>query len=439
MSLLIVTAYCESDAKQCVRLYKWIGQLGGIKNNRVLFVTDKKTPPELIKAVCAEAKPVCAGYETLLISDSPVGSKWPRGANWAFMQASKKVLEGYNQPFLWLEPDCSPTRKGWLEAIENEYAECGMKYMGSKMRNKPPLPEIGMWGIAVYHPDVYPIFMETTARRMNIAFDVTMANRLVPQAHDTKLIQCINGPGRQPQRVLTNHIKPETVLLHQDKWGDVINILSKPIETTPEVKENRETRSEPIVVDDTCDITVVITNFNRPEQLRMCFNSCIAADVPHLVVSTSGEDSKVKKEHRRIRKLHPNVIIDSIKDDRGCNEMWLRGVKHVSTRRTMILHDDDWLRPNFREILAGKYSDADVIHWDGAKHLNGDHYPGEYTTRPDLKDGTYPIGYLLAFLLTPNSNSISPAAVVLLVECVVHANSLSGSGVRILWSRALLL
>lgn len=224
MSLLIVTAYCENDAKRCVELYNWIGKLGGIKDNRVLFVTDKATKHDTIVEVCAAAKPVCASYETMLLDKCPIGQQWPRGANWAFMHAAKKVKESYQIPFLWLEPDCSPTRKGWLEDLEREFAECGKPYMGSKMRNKPPLPEVGMWGIAVYDPGVYDVFVQTTIRRMNIAFDVAMAKVLVPQTHDTKLIQCINGPKRVPQRIKPEHILPETALIHQDKYGDVMAI-----------------------------------------------------------------------------------------------------------------------------------------------------------------------------------------------------------------------
>ena len=66
--------------------------------NRVLFVTDRTTKHATIQAVCAAAKPVCAGYETILIDPCPLGPKWPKGANWAFMQASKKVQDAYKMP-----------------------------------------------------------------------------------------------------------------------------------------------------------------------------------------------------------------------------------------------------------------------------------------------------------------------------------------------------
>jgi len=40
--------------------------------------------------------------------------------------------------------------------------------------------------------------------------------------------------------------------------------------------------------------------------------------------------------------------------------------------------------------VAGEFDKYDVVHWDGAKHLNRAPIEGTYVTRDDLKDGEYP-------------------------------------------------
>ena len=379
--ILVVTAYCESDAERCVRLYNWIGKLGGIKN-RVLFVTDRTTKHATIQAVCAAAKPVCVGYETILIDPCPMGHKWPLGANWAFMQAAKKVHTAYKVPFLWLEPDCAPTKKGWLEALDKEYAEAGKTYMGSMMTNKPPLPVRGMWGIAVYHHDVYGVFMAKSARKINIAFDVTMADTLVPQAHDTKLIQCINGPGRVPQRVKPEHIQPETVLLHQDKFGDVRRIV--------EEHEQHSFRN---------DLTVVITTHNRIAKLRDAYRSCLDAGVKHIVITETGYGADVMWSE-----FPKSAIIKNETDE--SNKAWLAGVREAKTKWCHILHDDDLLMPDF-------FKHTEEVKHDSFILMNARYHLDIGTTNaicagPYTSEGAQDTGMLREFLLNNSNLAISP-------------------------------
>lgn len=350
-----------------------------------------------VSAITDLAKGYFKDVSTLMYEPCPYGKEFPKPHNWAW-QHTARFMATQNKPWLWWEPDACPTKSGWLTTLATAYKEGRKPFAGPIERNnrRPYLV-----GVAIY-PHNAAVRCENAMITRQGPFDQVLSwlDNAVGQSLDIgHLLYHDFRPDGTGRAWYTLGSLPDTVVLwHRCEDGSLHKLLLGAPDPEP----------EPIIVDDTCDVTVVITNFKRPDQLHACFNSCMAAEVPHLVISSSGADSILRSEHTRIKHLLPSVVIDSITDDRGCNEMWLRGVRHVKTRRTMILHDDDWLLPNFREILAGKYREADVIHWDGAKHLNGTPFPGEYVTRPDLPAGLHPIGYLLPFLLVPLAHTISP-------------------------------
>lgn len=103
------------------------------------------------------------------------------------------------------------------------------------------------------------------------------------------------------------------------------------------------------------ELTVVVTSFRRPERLKKCLASLVAAGVERVVVAASGCTGK------------ENVVCDEFDSklritrsfrngDLGCNETWLRGVTLAPTRFVLIMHDDDWLLPEFgHEYISNIY------------------------------------------------------------------------------------
>lgn len=103
------------------------------------------------------------------------------------------------------------------------------------------------------------------------------------------------------------------------------------------------------------ELTIVVTSFRRPARLRKCLESLVAAGVQRVVVSASGctqQEAKVCDEFEG--KL--NITRSFRTGDLGCNETWLRGVTLATTRYVLIMHDDDWLLPEFgREYVSNIY------------------------------------------------------------------------------------
>lgn len=117
-------------------------------------------------------------------------------------------------------------------------------------------------------------------------------------------------------------------------------------------------------------LTVVITNYKRPEFLWKAFASCMEAGVERVVVSSSGADDAVKAVHARIKAARPSTIIISEDGDSGSNGNWLRGVEACQTEWVHILHDDDVLLKNFK-LLYEHLGKWDFVCWDGRVHGGG--------------------------------------------------------------------
>lgn len=103
------------------------------------------------------------------------------------------------------------------------------------------------------------------------------------------------------------------------------------------------------------ELTVVVTTFRRAKRLKKCLQSLVEAGVKRVVVSgsgCSGAENQVCDEFQNALS-----ITRSFRDgDLGCNETWLRGVTLAATRFVLILHDDDWLLPDFgKEYVQSIY------------------------------------------------------------------------------------
>lgn len=117
------------------------------------------------------------------------------------------------------------------------------------------------------------------------------------------------------------------------------------------------------------ELTVVVTTCGRPELLRRAIESCVAAGVTAIVVSAS---RATEKEAGVIAEFSEKASITSslLAGDLGCNECWLRGVTLASTKYILILHDDDWLLPEFgrsyrEKLLPALERGAGFATWRG--------------------------------------------------------------------------
>jgi hypothetical protein len=310
-----------------------------------------------------------------------------------------RFVSRYGEPWFWWEQDGVPVKPGWLDTIKKAHYDSGKDFLACRKNNYT----CGLM--------VYPSNICTKCQPAILAFskswDATIWDTVESKIALTDLIQ--SGGRTSPTLFeklndLYFGVDEKTVVYHSCKDGSLHNILRN--RPSHEVCKGYISNTGFYGLS---DLTVVITNFKRPRHVKFAFESCLSAGIQNIVISSSGCDDDLKSVHARFKQIRPNLVIDAISADNGCNEMWLRGLKLVKTKWVHILHDDDRLLPNFREI--GKALTANVgfvLFSGGLLDLKSNKYMGTVKILKGLKDGIYHSQMVINHLLQENTFTISP-------------------------------
>lgn len=120
------------------------------------------------------------------------------------------------------------------------------------------------------------------------------------------------------------------------------------------------------------NVTVVIPTFNRSEFLRDAVKSCLRQTVPcKIIVVDHGSSDDTPEVARSF-----GGDIDYVRRDvdSGPEFAWIDGLLRTTTKYAKILHDDDWLEPDFlrqgllalTEDCAFVISNASIVEENGA-------------------------------------------------------------------------
>jgi hypothetical protein len=230
--MTVVLPFHAGDANAARELLKWIRDLGKSTGHRLVLVVDYALCWTDVQDEIHLGAETFDGVNCITNGQSVTG--WPAGANSLFYAAAR-YLEGH--PFLWLEPDCVPLCRDWLDKILSDYATCGKPFLGDIYANENPnLPSRLMSGVCVYPPDAFERLkiLQVCPR----AWDVEMAHIAVPKGAQAKTIQHFWGepglpptfaegrPPNCPRNLLTlESIRPGVVLWHRNKDGSLESLL----------------------------------------------------------------------------------------------------------------------------------------------------------------------------------------------------------------------
>lgn len=235
--MLTCLAFCAHDAHLAKNLLRWICELGGCKNHKVLLLADCNQPwvsaLEIHQLACE-----AFGNATLITTEEPF-SGWPTASNWMWYTAAEHISKYLHEPFLWLEPDCVPLKPGWLNKISGEYQG---GYLGQIYKfdnpNGPFAPIDVMSGIAVYPPTAFAQIGGIIKARPKQAWDVSACGPMVKGGTHTDLIHHFFGQHGLPPTFVSAkvngspvnaktvaEIPPEAVLFHRNKDGSLMRLL----------------------------------------------------------------------------------------------------------------------------------------------------------------------------------------------------------------------
>ena len=145
-------------------------------------------------------------------------TSYPERNNHALHQAFGVMKD---KPFVWLEPDSIPIKKGWMRELEAEYIKLKKPIMLSSDSN-PPHDLVG--GIGVYGGiarRLIPVGIE------KIGWDGWLIKHIKPLVSFTSLIQHSYGDysrGCQPHMFPRDNrmIRSNSVIFHRDKFQGLI-------------------------------------------------------------------------------------------------------------------------------------------------------------------------------------------------------------------------
>lgn len=230
--MLVAFQTFAGDVLELHRLLKWCARLGPYPEHDALICADAATPYD---KACEALKLAKAMFRTANITtngESVIG--WVEGPKSLFIKSCEVAAER-GCPFLLMETDSIPLRRGWLDAVAAEYAGCGKPFMGYFYDcQQVGLPSRLMSGIGVYGIDIVEAF---PAIRAGANWDVGMTEYVLPRAHSTKLIHHLWGSPEHKPSFARRAIPPDVfgldqlpkdaVIWHRDKSQSLIRLLER--------------------------------------------------------------------------------------------------------------------------------------------------------------------------------------------------------------------
>lgn len=215
LKMLLIYPFCTEDYSLALENARWIAELGTVEAHQCLIVHDKLIAPEDAQAIEYALKPAFAKVARMPLRETLPGI---RGMNLLFRRAARQIAHIKAGPFLWMNPDAIPIRRGWLDAIEAAYKMLprGKVFLGHHLQGA--IPFMGQIG-------VYPQDCEVHAPGLVGAdqnpFFVNGAPGVVPKMGHTDLI-------KDDREDPTKETAASAVLWHGSvscKTGDLIHAL----------------------------------------------------------------------------------------------------------------------------------------------------------------------------------------------------------------------
>lgn len=230
MSLHFIVPVSRVDHQLLPRFCELINFHGACRGQHLTFVYTNDVPPQAIQ----ESKASISGlFDQVDERASPIiGKGWPLGSNQLFRDCAKFAIHK-RLPWMFLELDSVPLRKGWALELDAEHAKGGKRFTGcivptrGFMTNQAgeKIATTGdphMVGFGIYPPDycMTSVKLPFIDRQYNWTqaglepFDIQLRYEITPHAHHTDLIQ--HNLRTQNYRVENGQIVCDNVLASQD-------------------------------------------------------------------------------------------------------------------------------------------------------------------------------------------------------------------------------
>lgn len=127
--MLLVIPFFKENTAQTEALIDWIYQLAGRKaHGSALLVASNEVHPEMREKIKVSAELAFENSEMIQLEKFE-GVK-NECINHAFRLTSNYISRNYKSPFFWMEPDTTPIKAGWHDALKAAYDAQPKRYAG---------------------------------------------------------------------------------------------------------------------------------------------------------------------------------------------------------------------------------------------------------------------------------------------------------------------
>lgn len=228
--ILIVIPFCKGDGAMAEKLVDFIFFLNGRQSRgHCLLVPSGDVHAELVTKVQLAAE---VAFESVTMcpnsNPAPAPTKF-EGTNRAFLSAATFINANFKWPFLFLEPDCVPLQSHWLESLAESYRAQPKRYMGPIMKYVTPdkTEKLFLARVAVYPTDAVNDLKQYCGTPQE--FSLMAGDNLVKMASKSQLFQQMQYKDAADKTKL----RPDTVLLHGDKKGQLMTMLRGELKPAP--------------------------------------------------------------------------------------------------------------------------------------------------------------------------------------------------------------
>jgi hypothetical protein len=248
--MLAVLNFSHRDHDLALNLLRWITELGGCKGHDLFLSCNRMAAEANMPLALSEEAAKSFDNVGLYVQGSEDERGWPVACNHAWREMVFHINDRVKRPWLWLEPDVTPLKPGWMDAIAAEYDKAGKGFMGCDVNVAGSKRHVS--GVAVYPPNVMAACKRRYLNGLNAhedpkmceAWDMYFAAEFMPHAHLTPLIQHIqHWPGYPDAPTFKEsgpEINPDAVLFHRVKDGSLIERLRKQLTGTIEIPSSKE-------------------------------------------------------------------------------------------------------------------------------------------------------------------------------------------------------
>jgi len=193
--MLLIVPVSEADEQMIDPISELIVKLGGCPNHDLLVVGSTDCEP-LVNDLYSKLKGQFRNTSTHVFQCLAKG--WPLGPNAYFRNTISYLYAGagVEQPWYWFELDNTPTKRGWLDALQKEYNAAHAVFMGAKhatyyvdQNNRLIVKGAHMAGTGIYPKD-FTKHCDLWRYEEGVAFDVWIQWEVLRAGlTDTTLIQ----------------------------------------------------------------------------------------------------------------------------------------------------------------------------------------------------------------------------------------------------------